>query len=275
MTSMNLNDTDCLIKESFPSCGSFVWGMTLLKSGTMRFRWNEHNERRIQFVSDLVSSFKDQDGKDREICQAELIHSKKVIAVNSASDCKNALCDGIVTDNPLLIPCVTVADCMPVFMCEPKTGVFGVLHSGWKGTGIIREALLLCRKTYGTRNEDFYFMLGPHIRNCCYNVDKERAEYFKANFTPSCISLPSVVKDERFPYALSLEEANLSVLKECNVPLNHVSLQGECTCCTRLPDGNYKYGSNRRETKDLPRNMPVEERGKHFTVQNAFIICGN
>ncbi|MBO4404663.1 MAG: polyphenol oxidase family protein [Treponema sp.] len=260
------------MEESFPSSAErFVWGMSLLKACSMRFRWNEENKNRDNFLSELLKENKNPDGSEKEICAVELIHSKKVISVKNAGDCKNLRCDGIVTDNPSLIPVVTVADCMPVFICEPKTKVFGVLHSGWKGTGIIKEALDLCRKTYGTKNEDFFVVLGPHIRNCCYNVDKERAEYFKNNFTPDCISEIQNPVDKNFPYALSMEKANLAVLKECGVPSSHITLNGECTSCTKLNDG-FKYGSNRRETALLPAGLSAEEKSRLFTVQCAFVI---
>ena len=52
----------------------------------------------------------------------------------------------MITKNPSLMPVVTVADCMPLYLYDSVSGVFGVVHSGWKGTGIIGEALNLAKK---------------------------------------------------------------------------------------------------------------------------------
>lgn len=253
--------------SSFPGCpdSGFSWGMSLLASGSMRFRWNEVNENRQKFLSSICPP-------GYEICQVELIHSRKVIAVKSSEETLNAQCDGIVTDNPRLIPVVTVADCMPVYIANPSAGVFGVLHSGWKGTGIAADALDLCSSVYGTNPSDFYIVLGPHIRSCCYNVDESRRKYFSENFTPDCVSPAAASCGSSFPYSLSLEKANLAALKRFNIPSSHVYCQGECTCCTTFSDGSFKFGSNRRQTSSLPSSMSLEEKGRHFTVQAAWIM---
>ncbi len=256
----------------FNSAENFLWGMSLFSAGSMRFRWNEQNQNRITFLNGLLSEYEKIDGRKKSVCQVELIHSKNVIAVENSFDADCIKADGIITRNSDIVPVITVADCMPVYLCEPKSGVFGVLHSGWKGTGIVKEALELSSKTYGTKPEDFYIVLGPHIRNCCYNVDEKRRCYFSENFTSDCLNKIKEPKDINFPYSLSLEKANLSLLKKIGIPEDHIFCQGECTCCTKKTDGTYKYGSSRRETMNLPSTLTPEEKSRLFTVQAAFMI---
>ena len=69
----------------------------------------------------------------------------------------------------------------------------------------------LAGKMYGARIENFCVVMGPHIRECCYTVDEERAKYFRVNFTPDCVS--RVSKDSS-SWSLSLLKANLAVLRE-------------------------------------------------------------
>ena len=128
---------------------AFRWGMTLKKAGSMRFRWDETNEARDTLLKEIVSKRSDfQENVRYEIVPLELIHSKTVYAVSSAGDTYGLQGDGILTVNALLMPVVTAADCMPIFFYERECGVFGVVHSGWKGTGIVSEAINMIKKIY-------------------------------------------------------------------------------------------------------------------------------
>jgi copper oxidase (laccase) domain-containing protein len=51
--------------------------------------------------------------------------------------------DGFVTDNKNLLLSLTVADCFPVFLGDRGTGLFSLLHMGWRGTaaGILKNAV--------------------------------------------------------------------------------------------------------------------------------------
>lgn len=244
---------DLILTQKFTdSKDSPSWGMSLKKAGSMRFRWNEVNKNRLDFIKKL--SF-----PDKKIAQVELYHSKEVIFAEDESDCLNVKADGIITLNKNIIPLVTVADCMPIFIYDPVTSLTGVLHSGWKGTGIVKNAIELAEKKCGLCPENLKVVLGPHIQDCCYTVDKERALYFSKNFTPDCVKEISTDK-----YSLSLSKANTALLKECGVLEENISVRSECTCC------NQKFGSFRRETASFLHLSP-EELSYKFTVQLAFV----
>jgi len=261
------------------------WGMTLKQAGSMRFRWDETNETRDKLLKEIASgrsAFRND--VPCEPVPLELLHSKIVYAVSSAADTYGRQGDGIVTDRTSLMPVVTAADCMPIFFYERKRGVFGVVHSGWKGTGIVTEAIAVMRQTYGADVKYLSVVLGPHIRSCCYIVDEERASYFKKNFCGDCVCgadesgyanaesvdtgrsrarlsgaatlLQNEGKAKR--YRLSLEKANLALLEASGVRDENIAVCDDCTGCDE------RFGSFRRETGgDIQ---------KPFTVQAAF--CG-
>jgi YfiH family protein len=77
---------------------------------------------------------------------------------------------------------VTAADCLPVFLLDTEGGGFGILHSGWKGTGIVSRALALMESCWHARPERVAAILGPCIRSCCYRVNRDRAQAFEAEF---------------------------------------------------------------------------------------------
>ncbi|MCR5762224.1 MAG: polyphenol oxidase family protein [Treponema sp.] len=219
-----------------PISGAPEWGMSLKKAGSMRFRWNEENHVRDAFLCSVA-------GSEHEIVPVELIHSKIVYTVNKKSDTFKRTGDGIITANKSLIPVVTAADCMPIFIYDIRKGVFGALHSGWKGTGIVEEALLQAHKDFGSDVHDFCIVMAPHIHECCYSVDKDRADYFKSRFSPFCVK-PLEDPSRSTKFSLSLAEANLSILKKLGIPEENIYVCNECTCC------NEKFGSFRRESSN-------------------------
>jgi polyphenol oxidase len=247
-----------------------VWGMTLREAGSMRFRWNETNSVRMKILSEIAGRCQ---GHALTPVQLELIHSKIVYDVTSFSDTFGLQGDGMITRQSGLLPVVTVADCMPLFFYDPVTGVFGAVHSGWKGTGIIGEAVCAAERNYGARPENICIAIGPHIRSCCYVVNRDRAEYFRRNFCEDCITpyepehdgckAQKWNRDGGMLYRLSLEKANFAVLDKAGIREENIIVADDCTSCCGI------FGSFRRETADVP------EAGKwrSFTVQAAF--CGH
>ena len=242
--------------------GAPVCGLTLLAAGSMRFRWNEKNPNRRCLSASRRCV-------ETSVVPVQLNHTHIVYDVKEAADTQDKIGDGIITTNRVLVPTVTVADCMPLYLYDPVTGVFGIVHSGWKGTGIVCDAITLAEKNYGAKAEDFCIVLGPHIRDCCYIVNEERAQWFSENFTPDCVKpLEEGVKvtwntGASQLYRLSLEKANIAALQKAGVPRENIWIHSACTCCTKV-NGEYIYGSNRRETQ-------LNGQPDKFTVQAAFI----
>lgn len=227
---------------SFPECG-----ITLAASGPMKPEKDDENRARVFRSLGIAAG---------TVLAVRQIHSRIVHVADTASSFLGfPEGDGILTRNPELVPSVSVADCMPIWLFDPVTGCFGVLHSGWKGTGIVRAALELASDEWDAKPSDFRVILGPHIRQCCYTVDAERAEYFTRAFGPSCVTLDMARKEagNAWPYRLSLAEANRLVCEASGVLAGNIIDTGECTSCTPA------YGSNRREGAD------------HFTHMAAFI----
>ncbi|MGI5173832.1 polyphenol oxidase family protein [Treponema sp. OMZ 840] len=259
--------------------------LTPLSAGSMRFRFDEYNKNRSSFFSFPCFGHKKHTA-------VELIHSHEVFCAGADDVVYGRFGekqgDGIITCSASVLPVITVADCMPIFIYEPKSSCIGVLHSGWKGTGIVLKAFEKAQKEYGADIGNFRVILGPHIRSCCYTVDERRARFFETEFSPDCVvplSEHNYAENERpFPcaaasdstsgtplYRLSLEKANLALLKKAGIKDEHILCIGECTCCTKNACGVYKYGSFRRETAALPESMSLEKKQRHFTPMAAFI----
>jgi len=141
--------------------------------------------------------------------------------------------DGILLRDPAKAACITVADCMPIWLLDRHSGSFGVLHSGWKGTGILAVAVRSLAEEFGSRPESISVILGPAIGACCYAVPTGRAEAFAREFGPEA------VREEGGRIRLDLRAANLALA--LRLGLGALLSVEACTSC------DPRLGSFRRE----------------------------
>lgn len=169
-------------------------------------------------------------------------HSRKIVVIDklsSFSDLPEA--DGLVTALSSVCLSVTVADCLPVYLFDTKSKIFGVVHSGWKGTGIVCDALKLMNP------ESVCAVLGPCICKDCYAVDEERIRWFEANFGGSGGEYPLgyVIKKN----CLDLHAANARLL--ANMGVKNIA------CCQNCTFTDKNLGSFRREGKQFTRMIAL------------------
>lgn len=109
---------------------------------------------------------------------AEQIHSNKVAYVTGKSKQIKGV-DALVTDKYLDLG-IRTADCLPVIFFDRKKKLIAVVHAGWQGLikGIIKNTVFYLKKLGGQQKEIFV-AIGPHIGNCCYDVDYDRVSEFK------------------------------------------------------------------------------------------------
>ena len=239
-----------------------LWGMSLLTAGSMRFRWNEANSNRDAFLRRLTERFQNANVPNstaKKIVPLELIHSKIVYDLKNGGETQGKQGDGMITRNENLIPVVTVADCVPIYFFDTERGAFGIVHSGWKGTGIIADAISLAKKNYGAEPKNILVAIGAHIKDCCYVVDEARAKFFADEFGERCVKKYDGADGAKF--MLSLERANLAVLEKIGVLEENIVVAKNCTCCESA------FGSFRRQAASLD----IADKSHAFTVQTAFI----
>lgn len=251
--------------ESHPSCGIYpvpLWGMSLLAAGSMRFRWNEENPNRDDFLRKLAGSECLPNSAAKKTVPLELIHSKTVYDLESGDETFGKQGDGMITRNEKLIPVVTVSDCVPIYFYDTESRAFGIVHSGWKGTGIIADAISLAKKNYGANEKNILVAIGAHIKDCCYAVDEARAKFFADAFGARCVKKIDGADGEK--HMLSLERANLAVLEKIGIREENIVVAKNCTCCESA------FGSFRRQAAPLD----IADKSRAFTVQAAFVIGG-
>jgi hypothetical protein len=164
------------------------------------------------------------------------IHSRRIqrIEKQRPSEVVAVEADGLLTDRPDAVLSVTVADCLPIFLVDRVSGAFCLVHSGWRGTGIVQQALALMSSTFGSRSADIAVVIGPGIGTCCYVVTEQRAALFRAEY-----GADTVITDKDGTPRLDLRRANLHLLK--NAGVEQISVVSDCTACSN------NLGSFRRQ----------------------------
>jgi polyphenol oxidase len=166
------------------------------------------------------------------------VHSQKVVVVDQQQPETLAAeeADGMVTDRTDAVLSATVADCLPIFLRDTVSGAFGLVHSGWKGTGIVVSALRAMQHSYGTLAQNVAVTIGPGIGPCCYHVPEERASLFFRQFGAATV----VLNKDGTP-SLDLREANFALLRDAGVEA--VTVVEDCTSCSEALGSFRRQGS--------------------------------
>ena len=112
------------------------------------------------------------------------IHSDIVNKIDESNIGQKKEGDALITNIPNTPLLIFTADCVPVLLVDEVKCVVGAVHSGWKGTfnDISKKAVEKMIKEYGSNVEDIRAYIGPHIRQCCYEVSEELKEKFIEKF---------------------------------------------------------------------------------------------
>jgi len=215
--------------------------LSLKAAGDMKYTPQEESAVRL-------SLFRSLGIEPERVVGTELRHSRNVAFIESKEDLRTLLgmlsdgegFDGIVTTNPLLVPSITVADCMPIYVFCETTGAFGVLHSGWRGTGILKTAVMGMVERYHCNPSKISVIFGPAIGVCCYAVDQNRAALFRREFGST--SVREVKRGGALQYFIDLLAANIGLAQSLGII--HYAAVHACTCC------DDRFSSFRRDGSD-------------------------
>jgi len=137
--------------------------------------------------------------------------------------------DAMVSNAPGLVLSVQVADCVPILMADPKTGVVAAVHAGWRGTcaGVARAAVEAMTREFDVRPADLVAAIGPSIGPCCYTVGRNVLDAFVAAGAGAGEISRWFVGNVDGPLQLDLWSANQDQLLRAG-------LRGDCVHLCRL-----------------------------------------
>ncbi len=90
--------------------------------------------------------------------------------------------DAMVTNRPNVGLGILTADCVPVLFADPRNGVVGAAHAGWKGAaGGVLQATLAAIEASGGDRASTTAGTGPCIRQTSYEVGEDMRQQFLDN----------------------------------------------------------------------------------------------
>ncbi|MBN1273981.1 MAG: peptidoglycan editing factor PgeF [Candidatus Aminicenantes bacterium] len=157
--------------------------------------------------------------------------------------------DALLTDKPGILLVIKTADCLPVLILDKDNRAVAAVHCGWRGTSqrIIQHVVAGMERCFGSRPENLWVGLGPHIRSTCYEVGAELPVAFEHAGLPLNVFTRLAGKPGKF--LLDLKKANFLQLMDTGVKEAHIVFNDICTHCQ--PD----LASFRRDKKKAGRML--------------------
>lgn len=155
------------------------------------------------------------------------VHSDKVYIYDNLNESiKNEDGDALITNEENIAIGVFTADCVPIIIADVKNNVIASIHSGWRGTfnSIVLRTLEKMVKEFNIDINETKIFIGPHIRQCCYEVSDELKESF--------IEKTKIDRDILFKGRnLSMEECILKDVRSFGINENNIYSLKLCTHC--------------------------------------------
>jgi polyphenol oxidase len=177
------------------------------------------------------------DSEDWALAGCWQVHGADVRLIKSHDEAKPAedargdtiYCDAIMSNAPGVLAGVKTADCVPILVCDPKTGGFAAVHAGWRGTlaTIATKALGRMSSEYGTSSRDVCVAIGPAAGACCYEVGTEVIDGFRNTFPAQDLFIDTSADHA----CINLLEANRAQLVSAGVDPDRINIAPLCTMC--------------------------------------------
>lgn len=153
---------------------------------------------------------------------------------------RHAEADALVTALPRVALGIRTADCLPVLLADPASGVVGAVHCGWRSLamGILGKTAREMGRIGAGTPAGFLAALGPCIRGCCYEVGREVREAF-ARHPGGAKGVAGAFREEGGRLTLDLPAAVRAELAEMGLAPGGIDTIGDTPgdACTRCRPG--------------------------------------
>jgi len=170
------------------------------------------------------------------VVSAGLVHSGEPYLATSADGGKIIQnIDALFSHDEDLFLSITIADCLPVFLFDPKTKAYGIVHAGWRGlaANVILNTVRAMEKECGARAETLLAGIGPGIGACHFEVKDDVAKQF-ARFPETVARHAGQNGNEKI--FIDLKAVAQAQLRALGVSEGHIEISSECTC---KPESGY------------------------------------
>ncbi|MGM9804359.1 MAG: peptidoglycan editing factor PgeF [Muribaculaceae bacterium] len=138
--------------------------------------------------------------------------------------------DALVTTLPGVAIGINTADCVPIVLADPVSGIIAAAHAGWKGTvNRIAAATVQAMISMGASAQNIHAAIGASICRDCFEVGDEVVQQFaQAGFDIEQIVHRNAATGKAHIW---LQQANLATLVENGVSPSNIAVSNRCTRC--------------------------------------------
>lgn len=199
---------------------------------------SSYEEKREEVEKSLQSLSKEFEFDIKNICRPKQTHTDKVEKVEDGDEGiyleKFDNVDAFITDKKNKVLMLGFADCTPLLFYDPIKNVIGNTHSGWKGTvqSIAVRTVEKMQKEYNCNAEDIICCIGPHIRKCHFEVDKDVKDLFYNEFK-DLNGIDEIIEynKENNKYHIDTAMINKQILLDIGLKEENIIDSNVCTVC--------------------------------------------
>lgn len=155
------------------------------------------------------------------VAKSHQVHGAEILEVKAPGRFEGY--DALITDQPNIQLAVTIADCTPILLFDPKTHVVAAIHAGWRGTvqQIVGKTLLKMQETFGSLPENCIAYIGTCIDECSFEVGEDVAEHFDTVYKKW--------DADKQKFFIDLKKANQDQLLALGVSIDHIEVSSYST----------------------------------------------
>jgi copper oxidase (laccase) domain-containing protein len=163
------------MKEFADRCPGIVHGFSTRLLGNMSRKYAESDQdvlaRRQVMCSELGVNPVDLRFMQPQQMDRIVVVGPAQEGPNSCQQPDDDKADGFLAAEKGIALCLNVADCVPILLFDPKTGVIGLAHAGWAGTSLHIAIRLIekARRVFYCDPRDLIIAIGPSCRSTSYH----------------------------------------------------------------------------------------------------------
>jgi YfiH family protein len=154
------------------------------------------------------------------------VHGCRVVEADAGAE-PGEEADAVISAIPGVAASVSVADCAPVLIADPRSGSAAAVHAGWRGTlaRVAAEGVRALVERHGARPSDLLAAIGPSIGPCCFEVSRELAVRFRDELGAA------TGNPRNLGSRADLWLANEQILRAAGLARRRIEVLGRCTSC--------------------------------------------
>ncbi|PHR54074.1 MAG: hypothetical protein COA44_14470 [Arcobacter sp.] len=177
----------------------------------------------------------------KKLVHMNQVHGNSISIIDKSTDLNHIpKCDALITQEKNIPLMVMVADCIPILLYDPIKEIIAVVHAGRAGVfnKILIKTINKMTSNFKTDAKDLLVVLGPSIKECCYDVDMQiKVEAIKHNYGYS-------INEKKDSYYLDLVSIIKEQLKELHIENKNIEISNYCTSCNNKLFFSYRADKN-------------------------------